>query len=123
MLFRFTTFLDRGCRVQMRPFPATSMRAPGLHVAWSLALTCIVMAPMLIAHGPGGEWLPAEALHQGILSRCRDAVMLTLVGWPNSVAMAADLATAGERGLPMLLVPRRQPRTPSSAHVATEAKS
>ena len=123
MIPHVTPLFHRGCRFRRPAFPKTCGAPSWLHLSGRFAFTLTVLVHLLIAHGAGGEWPLVETLHQGILSRCSDMMMLTLVGWPNSVAVAAELWTASERSLPMLLVPRRQPRSPSSAHVAIEAKS
>ena len=122
MIFQLTRRLLRHAPIQTWT-TTTGELGSALPVAWSLAITCIVAAHLIIGHGPAGQWPLVETLHQGIMARWNDAVMLTVVGWPNSVAMATNIWVTGERGLPMLLVPRRQQRTPGFAHVATEAKS
>ena len=122
MMFRLNRRLSLDAPIQTRT-TSSGVLGSGLPAAWSLAIACIVTAHLLIAHNPAGQWPLVDAFHQGIMARWNDAVMLALVGWLNSVAMAADVWVTGERGLPMLLVPRRRPRTPGSAHVATEVKS
>jgi hypothetical protein len=118
MMIRLNRRLSHDAPIQTRT-TSSGVLGSGLPAAWSLGITCIVAAHLLQAHGAAAEWPLVETLHQGIMAHWNDGVMLTLVGWPNSLAVAAELWTAGERSLPMLLVPRQQPRTPGFAHVAT----
>ena len=83
----------------------------------------IVHSHPLVKHGLPTDWAFWQQTDRELLRRCDEVIVLTLVGWRESIGVAAEIALARELGKPVrYAAPKPRAVPPTIAHVATEAE-
>ncbi|MEX1232508.1 MAG: DUF1937 family protein [Planctomycetaceae bacterium] len=90
-------------------------------------LTCyspIVHSHPLVQHGFPTDWSFWELHDRAHLARCDELVVLTIRGWQESIGVSAEVAQAGELGIPVRYAhfSGLAPSSSTFAHVAGEAE-
>jgi hypothetical protein len=102
-------------------FHAACRAAADLIRAGVIVFSPVVHSHPLVPYGLPTGWDYWERFDRAALARCDAVAVLTLDGWEDSVGVQAEVAIAGEWGLPVRYVPIPVANsTPTLAHGATE---
>jgi len=84
----------------------------------------IIHSHPLVEHGLPTDWTFWQQTDRELLRRCDEVIVLTLVGWRESIGVAAEIALARDLGKPVrYLAADTRADSPTIAHVAWEAES
>jgi Domain of unknown function (DUF1937) len=106
--------------VREERFHAACRATADLVRAGEVVFSPVVYSHPLVRFGLPTGWGYWEWFDWEVLARCDQVALLTLDGWEASEGVRAEMAIAGELGIPVRYLAVVGPGTPTSAPVASE---